>query len=128
MGGSTFKRKIPVGVLEREQVQNTRLLSLLFFFLTKIKMVLFVIGLGLSDESDITLKGLEAVKSSEKVYLEAYTSILMVKDYQKRLVSFNLICLAFSLSSSFPSFSSLGITLREINNFSSSRSSRTPIV
>lgn len=40
--------------------------------------MLFVIGLGLSDEKDITLKGLEAVKSCERVYLEAYTSILMV--------------------------------------------------
>ncbi|KAG0232145.1 diphthine synthase [Actinomortierella wolfii] len=40
--------------------------------------MLYVIGLGLSDEKDITVKGLEAVKSSERVYLEAYTSILMV--------------------------------------------------
>ncbi|KDN48183.1 Diphthine synthase [Tilletiaria anomala UBC 951] len=48
-------------------------------------MVLFVIGLGLADEQDITLKGLEAIKSCEHVYLEAYTSILMVPDYQQRL-------------------------------------------
>ena len=41
-------------------------------------MVFYVIGLGLSDEYDITLKGLEAVKSCERIYLEAYTSILMV--------------------------------------------------
>lgn len=41
-------------------------------------MVLYVIGLGLSDERDITVKGLQAVKSCERVYLEAYTSILMV--------------------------------------------------
>ncbi|WRT68959.1 diphthine synthase [Kwoniella shivajii] len=38
----------------------------------------YVIGLGLSDEKDITVKGLEAVKRSERVYLESYTSILMV--------------------------------------------------
>lgn len=48
-------------------------------------MTLFVIGLGLCDETDITLRALEAVKSSERVYLEAYTSILMVPDYQQRL-------------------------------------------
>ncbi|KAJ3054677.1 diphthine synthase [Rhizophlyctis rosea] len=41
-------------------------------------MVLYVIGLGLADEKDITVKGLEAVKTCERVYLEAYTSILTV--------------------------------------------------
>ncbi|KAI8921268.1 tetrapyrrole methylase [Powellomyces hirtus] len=41
-------------------------------------MVLYIIGLGLSDEKDITVKGLEAVKSCERIYLEAYTSILTV--------------------------------------------------
>ncbi|CAO3631063.1 unnamed protein product [Cunninghamella echinulata] len=40
--------------------------------------MLYVIGLGLSDETDITVKGLEAIKKSERVYLEAYTSILTV--------------------------------------------------
>ncbi|EGO03501.1 hypothetical protein SERLA73DRAFT_175009 [Serpula lacrymans var. lacrymans S7.3] len=38
----------------------------------------YVIGLGLCDEKDITVRGLEAIKSSSRVYLEAYTSILMV--------------------------------------------------
>lgn len=36
----------------------------------------FVIGLGLGDPKDITVKGLEIVKRCERVYLEAYTSIL----------------------------------------------------
>lgn len=40
--------------------------------------MLYVIGLGLADETDITVKGLEAVKGSSRVYLESYTSILMV--------------------------------------------------
>ncbi|CAG9467082.1 unnamed protein product [Pedinophyceae sp. YPF-701] len=40
-------------------------------------MVLFMIGIGLSDEKDITVKGLEAVRRCQRVYLEAYTSILM---------------------------------------------------
>jgi diphthine synthase len=39
-------------------------------------MVLYFIGLGLGDETDITVKGLEAVKRSKRVYLENYTSIL----------------------------------------------------
>ncbi|CEH19513.1 diphthine synthase [Ceraceosorus bombacis] len=43
-------------------------------------MVLYVIGLGLADEKDITLRGLEAIRSSSRVYLEAYTSILMLSD------------------------------------------------
>lgn len=48
-------------------------------------MVLYVIGLGLWDEKDITLRGLEAVRGSVRVYLEAYTSILMSEGYQERL-------------------------------------------
>lgn len=43
-------------------------------------MVLFMIGLGLSDEKDITVKGLEAVNLSEFVYLEMYTAILMISN------------------------------------------------
>ncbi|KAJ1925980.1 diphthine synthase [Tieghemiomyces parasiticus] len=39
----------------------------------------YVIGLGLADERDITVKGLETVRRCERVYLEAYTSILMVE-------------------------------------------------
>ncbi|KAI8848177.1 tetrapyrrole methylase [Chytridium lagenaria] len=38
--------------------------------------MLYIIGLGLGDEKDITVKGLEAVRSCERIYLEAYTSIL----------------------------------------------------
>lgn len=41
-------------------------------------MVLYVIGLGLGDEKDITVRGLEAVRRSTKVVLEHYTSILGV--------------------------------------------------
>mmetsp|Transcript_6097 Transcript_6097/g.18423 ORF Transcript_6097/g.18423 Transcript_6097/m.18423 type:complete len:272 (-) Transcript_6097:420-1235(-) len=38
--------------------------------------MLYFIGVGLGDERDITLKGLDAVKGSARVYLESYTSIL----------------------------------------------------
>ncbi|KAG6381989.1 tetrapyrrole methylase [Boletus reticuloceps] len=66
-------------------------------------MTLYVIGLGLCNEKDITVRGLEAstrwrtashphhdrrpqaVRSSTRVYLEAYTSILMVQ--KERLAS-----------------------------------------
>ncbi|WCJ34696.1 Diphthine methyl ester synthase [Euphorbia peplus] len=38
--------------------------------------MLYIIGLGLGNEKDITLRGLEAVRKCEKVYMEAYTSLL----------------------------------------------------
>lgn len=41
-------------------------------------MVLYFIGLGLGDEKDITVKGLEIVKKCTRVYLEAYTAVLGV--------------------------------------------------
>ena len=46
--------------------------------LTNAKM-LYLIGLGLSDETDITVKGLGIVRKASRVYLEAYTSILLVE-------------------------------------------------
>ena len=47
--------------------------------------MLYFIGLGLADESDITVKGLDIVKICKRVYLEAYTSILLVE--KEKLVS-----------------------------------------
>jgi len=44
-------------------------------------MVLFIIGLGLSDEKDITVRGLEAVKSCKRLYLEFYTSVLGMENW-----------------------------------------------
>ncbi|KAK4536518.1 hypothetical protein CDCA_CDCA08G2543 [Cyanidium caldarium] len=41
-------------------------------------MVFYLIGLGLGDEQDITLRGLETVRWCARVYLEAYTSVLPV--------------------------------------------------
>jgi len=38
----------------------------------------YFIGLGLGDAKDITVKGLEIIKKAERIYLEAYTSILTV--------------------------------------------------
>lgn len=54
--------------------------------------MLYLIGLGLADEADVTVKGLELIKKVERVYLEAYTSILLV-DKAKLVSFFNSHCL-----------------------------------
>ncbi|GAW80514.1 diphthine synthase [Plasmodium gonderi] len=41
-------------------------------------MVLYIIGLGLGDEKDISVKGKEIIEKSDVVYLESYTSVLFV--------------------------------------------------
>ena len=38
--------------------------------------MLYIVGLGLGDERDITVRGLDAVRRCAKVYMEAYTSLL----------------------------------------------------
>jgi len=48
--------------------------------------MLYLVGLGLADEKDITVKGLEVVKNAARVYLEAYTAILLIE--KEVLVSF----------------------------------------
>ncbi|CAL8270408.1 unnamed protein product [Arctogadus glacialis] len=40
--------------------------------------MLYLVGLGLGDAKDITVKGLEVVRRCSRVYLEAYTSVLTV--------------------------------------------------
>ncbi|XP_002187222.3 diphthine methyl ester synthase [Taeniopygia guttata] len=40
--------------------------------------MLYLVGLGLGDAEDITVKGLQAVRRCRRVYLEAYTSVLTV--------------------------------------------------
>ena len=40
--------------------------------------MLYLVGLGLGDAKDITVKGLEIVRKADFVFLEAYTSILCV--------------------------------------------------
>lgn len=52
--------------------------------------MLYIVGLGLSDEQDITLRGLECVRKCSKVYMEAYTSLLsfgLASDGLSKLVS-----------------------------------------
>ncbi len=55
-------------------------------------MTLYFIGLGLGDEKDISLKGLEAIKKCDALYLEHYTSVLqcsrqdLEKFYGKKII------------------------------------------
>lgn len=55
-------------------------------------MTLYFIGIGLNDEKDISLKGLEIVKKSDVIYLESYTSTLNIeiskleKLYDKKII------------------------------------------
>ena len=55
-------------------------------------MALYMVGIGLNDEKDITVKGLEAVKKCDSVYLESYTSKLqcsiesLEKLYGKKII------------------------------------------
>lgn len=56
--------------------------------------MLHLVGLGLADEKDITVRGLEIVKKADRVYLEAYTAILLVD--KAKLVS-GLLCFVFVL-------------------------------
>ena len=39
-------------------------------------MVFFIIGLGLGNPEDISVKGLNAIRSCKEVYLEYYTSVM----------------------------------------------------
>ncbi len=45
-------------------------------------MTLYLIGLGLGNEKDISVKGLEIVKRCDLVYLENYTSLLQCSNHE----------------------------------------------
>jgi hypothetical protein len=63
------------------------------FLWSGLVMGLYVIGLGLGDERDITVRGLELVKQCTGVYLEYYTSVLGA-DIQRLVRSSScLVCL-----------------------------------
>ncbi|PIN80437.1 hypothetical protein COV13_03550, partial [Candidatus Woesearchaeota archaeon CG10_big_fil_rev_8_21_14_0_10_32_9] len=55
-------------------------------------MTLYMIGLGLGDKEDITLKGLGAIEQCELVFLENYTSVLnntleeLEEFYEKKII------------------------------------------
>ena len=58
-------------------------------------MTLYLIGLGLENEKDITIKGLETINACSKIYLEGYTSLLqcsiadLEKLYGKKIIIAN---------------------------------------
>ena len=54
-------------------------------------MALYLIGLGLTDEKDITIKGLETVQKCDLVYLEGYTSLLQTSKKNYILEITNLV-------------------------------------
>ena len=46
--------------------------------------MLTFVGLGLFDELDVSLRGAEAIRSADTVFLEVYTSVLMGASIEKR--------------------------------------------
>ena len=58
-------------------------------------MTLYLIGLGLHDEKDVSVKGLEIIKNCDLIYLENYTSILscpvseLEKFYGRKIIPAN---------------------------------------
>lgn len=55
-------------------------------------MTLYLIGIGLNDEKDVTVRGINIIRNSKKTYLENYTSLLncnkktLEKEYKKKIV------------------------------------------
>jgi diphthine synthase len=49
-------------------------------------MSLTLVGLGLYDEKDLTLRGIDAAKRADKVYIELYTSVWHGKDALEKIV------------------------------------------
>jgi len=49
--------------------------------------MLYIIGLGLHDEQDLSLRALEILKNSDRVYAELYTSVFSanIEDIEKRI-------------------------------------------
>lgn len=45
--------------------------------------MLYFVGLGLFDEKDISIKGLERIRDSDEIFLESYTSRLTGTNIQK---------------------------------------------
>ena len=66
----------------RHHKKSSPLKIIIFSPISNPSIMLYLVGLGLADEKDITVKGLEIVKKAERVYLEAYTAILLVEKEQ----------------------------------------------
>lgn len=57
--------------------------------------MLYIVGLGLADERDISVKGLDIVRKAKRVYLEAYTAVLLVD--QNALVCTTIVDAVFHM-------------------------------
>lgn len=57
----------------------------------------YIVGIGLGDVKDITVRGLEIVRSAKRIYLESYTSILPETKFQ-------LVCKLFFIINKFNVF------------------------
>lgn len=66
----------------------------------------------MADETDVTVKGLELIKRVQRVYLEAYTSILLVET--AKLVS--LFFISYSIVDLTLRFSTVGSILWPSNH------------
>ncbi len=66
--------------------------------------MLYLIGLGLGDEKDISVKGLEIVRKCNSVYLEDYTSRLLntTKNKMERLYGKDIILASRKLVEQYP--------------------------
>lgn len=51
-----------------------------------VRELLTLVGLGLCDEKDLTLRGIEAAKQADKVYIELYTSVWHGKEELEKLI------------------------------------------
>lgn len=68
--------------------------SFFFFFLSYVtdialqQAMLYVVGLGLGDVDDITVKGLNIVKKCSHIFLDSYTSVLSFGLNKRKLEEF----------------------------------------
>lgn len=85
-----------IGTQEKEKEQQRLIIKMLY-----------IVGLGLGDEKDITIRGLEAVRKCDKVYMEAYTSLLsfgLSSDGLSTLVPLSLSLFISQYSKSYAMF------------------------
>jgi len=53
--------------------------------------MLTLVGIGLHDEKDLTLRGIEAAKSADKVYIELYTSVWHGKSELEKIIGKDIV-------------------------------------
>ena len=89
--------------------------------------MLHLVGLGLADETDITVRGLEIVKKAERVYLEAYTAILLVDKAKLVSISPNLLAIWITIRIRWPLFTFDALLLFELQTYPLNRKHFTAV-